>query len=193
MKTKPILITSLVAILIIAVAGCRQQQVCVNFEPPLVLGTQYGTPVGQTPGTVIFTTNGIPVSVQDFVYVNGNLTFNLASIDNAPVPFSSGQCIRTNNINLEFDFTNLGFQPSEVQLEFLDLGGNENISVNGAPNPPFTGELTAVPGSIGGVNIAVTSVPVQGGKKGTVKLTGAISTLRIGGQEFWIDKVCAKE
>ncbi len=163
---------------------------CVDFEPPLVAGTQYGQPVGQLPGTVIFTTNGIPVSVHDFLFLNAGGTFNLARIEPPPVPFGSGQTIRTNNINLEFDFSPIGFPTSQVQFEFLDLGGLENISVNGSPI--FAGELAAAPNPIGGVGISVTTVPVTGGKRGTVTLTGVVKTLRIGGQEFWIDQVCAR-
>ena len=165
---------------------------CVDFEPPLTLGTQYGTPVGQNSGDVAFTTtNGVTVKVLDFHFTGGGGAFNLAMIDAAPVPFGSGQSIRTNNINLEFDFSLIGFATSQVQFEFLDLGGLENIAVNGSSI--FTGELAAAPSPIGGVSISVTTVPVTGGKRGTVTLTGVVKTLKIGGQEFWIDNVCARQ
>jgi hypothetical protein len=164
-------------------------EVCVDFELPLALGTQYGAPAGHHPGDVIFTTNGIPVSVHDFEYGGGGGTFNVATIDTAPVPFGAGQSMNTNNINLEFDFTGLGFTPTKVSFEFLDLGGNENLSVNGSPI--FNGELSSAPASLGGVNVSVSTTPVTGGKTGTVILTGPVKTLRVGGQEFWIDNVCA--
>ena len=169
----------------------RNAGVCVDFERPLGVGTQYGAPAGHKSGDVVFTTNGIPVSVHDFIFPGGGGTFNEARIDFAPVPFGSGQSIRTNNINLEFDFSGIGFAPSEVRFEFLDLGGFENISVNGSPI--FAGELTAVPNPIGGVNIAVSTTLVTGGKKGMVILTGAVQRIRVGGQEFWIDNVCARQ
>lgn len=209
MSFKALLSMSLLLALGLALMGCPQPNstpqptatpcpspappspVCVDFEPPLAAGTQYGLPAGQPIGTVIFTTNGVPVSIHDFVFVGGGGTFNLAKIEVAPVPFGSGQSIRTNNINLEFDFSGIGFSPSQVQFEFLDLGGSENISVNGSP--VFAGELSAAPSPIGTVNIAVASTPVAGGKKGTVVLTGAVNKLRVGGQEFWIDQVCAKK
>jgi hypothetical protein len=164
-------------------------EVCVDFEPPLSVGTQYGTPAGNKSGDVVFTTNGIPVSVHDFIFVNGGQAFFSAQIDSAPVPFGSGQSIRTNNINLEFDFGGIGFIPDVVQFEFLDLGGFENLSVN--DSPIFAGELTAVPNPIGGVNVSVSTTPVMGGKKGVVTLNGGIKRIRVGGQEFWIDNVCA--
>lgn len=164
---------------------------CVDFEAPLAVGTQYGTPIPQPPGTVIFTPNGIPVSIQNFLAGGGLVVFNSAGIVMPPAPFGAGQAIRTNNINLEFKFTGVGFPVSEVRLDYLDQGGSENISVNGSPI--FAGELSAAPNPIGGVNIAITSVPAPGGKKGTVTLTGTVRTLQIGGQEFWIDNVCAKK
>ncbi len=194
MTTKTIIHLSFIAAFIIVLTGCPPPQpskVCVDFELPLTSGTQYGTPAGNNKGDVVFTTNGIPVSVCDFNFVTGGGTFNVARIELPPVPFGSGQSIRTNNINLEFDFSQLSFQSSEVQFEFLDLGGFENISVNGST--VFAGELLATPNPIGGINIAVTAAPVQGGIKGTVTLTGAVKKLRIGGQEFWIDQVCAKQ
>lgn len=169
-------------------AGARE--VCVDFEAPLTVGTQYGAPAGQHSGDLVFTTNGIPVSVYDFNFAGGGGTFNVARIDVAPVPFGSGQSMRTNNINLEFDFSNIGFAPNEVRFEFLDLGGTENISVNGSVI--FAGDLSAVPSPIGGVNVSVSTTPVAGGKKGIVILTGAVQKLRVGGQEFWIDNVCAR-
>lgn len=165
-------------------------EVCVDFEPPLAVGTQYGASAGHQSGDVVFTTNGIPVSVHDFNFIGGGGTFNVANIDLAPVPFGSGQSIRTNNINLEFDFSQLGFQTSQVQFEFLDLGGVENLSVNGSP--VFAGDLSAAPTPIGGVSIAVFAAAIPGGSKGMVILTGAVQKLRIGGQEFCIDNVCAR-
>lgn len=191
-KVKPFIISMLV-ILTVLLAGCAPTSRCVNFEAPLTVGTEYGTPVGQTPGTVILTANNIPVSIHNFDFTNGNGTFNLAKIDNTSIAFSSGQSIRTNNINLEFDFTQLVFTPSKVELDFLDLGGFENLAVNGEPVPLYAGELSGAPTSINGVAVAYTSTPVTGGKIGTLTLTGSVRTLKIGGQEFWIDSVCATE
>lgn len=205
MSAKAVLSMSLIVALGIALMGCPNppasnttptaspsptptpaSKVCVDFEPPLVAGTQYGQPVG----AVIFTTNGIPVSIHNFNFAGGGGTFNIARIEAAPVPFGSGQSIRTNNVNLEFDFTSIGFPTSQVQFDFLDLGGFGNVSVNGSP--VFAGDISVTPSPIGGVNAKVASVPVTGGKKGTVFLVGAVNKLRIGGTEFWIDQVCAE-
>ena len=195
-RVKPVFLISLLAAIAFALMGCPPpppppSSACVDFEPPLAAGTQYGTPVGQAPGTVIFTSNGIPVSIHNFVFVSAGGTFNSARIETPPAPFGSGQTVRTNNINLEFDFTAIGYQTSEVQFDFLDQGGSENISVNGSP--VFAGELSAAPNPIGGVNITISSAPATGGQSGTVTLKGVVKTLRVGGQEFWLDNVCPKK
>jgi len=78
-----------------------------------------------------------------------------------------------------------------ADIDFLDMGGFENISVNGSPM--FTGDISAVPGSLGGAAVSVSSTPAAGGKTGLVTLAGAIQKLRVGGQEFWINNVCAME
>ena len=168
---------------------CPTSTPCITFEAPLVVGTQYGTPVGQAPGAVAFTSSGIPVILQKFTAVNGSTFFNLAQIDVAPRPFGSGQSLRLNNIDVEFDFSAVA-PVNGVTLQFLDLGGSEDLSINGSA--PHVGEIGAAPASIGGVSVAVTTTPVAGGRIGTLTLTGPIKTLRIGGQEFWIDDVCVK-
>ncbi|MFQ6113614.1 MAG: FlgD immunoglobulin-like domain containing protein [bacterium] len=179
----------LIMILLPALGLC---QTCVDFQS-LVLGTQYGTPVGNTPGQIIFTENGIPVSVDNFNFVTGGVTFNLCQVDPAFAGFGTGNTMQTNNINLFFDFTALGFAPNRVSFEFADKGGDENISVNGQL-PIFAGELIAAPPAIApGVTLSISTRQIQDGIAGTVVLTGPVNTLLIGGQEFWLDDVCAED
>src|SRR5713226_7241758 len=94
----------------IALSSCRHlpppATACVDFQ--LGVGTRYGPPVVTAPGTVVFTSNGIPVSVHPFTLQSGGRVCDVAHIDNAPFAFGTGQSIQTNNINLEFDFTRLG-------------------------------------------------------------------------------------
>ncbi len=196
MMIKKVLYLLSVAAFVI-VAGCvhwptkqKPCQVCVEFDPPLAIGTKYGAPAGNNSGDVVFTTNNIPVSVHKFDFPSGGGAFNVATVVMPPVPFGSNQTINTNNINLGFDFSNIGFTPTEVQFEFLDQGGFENISVNGSPI--FAGELSSSPSPIGGVNVSTFTAPITGGKKGVVVLRGTVKDLKVGGQEFWIDRVCAR-
>ena len=187
----PILVVAVLCA-ILAAFPAQAQPACVTFEPPLALGTTYGAPVGQTPGTLAFVSNGIPVRLYNFRLITGPFIFNRAYIDNAPYPFSAGQSIRSNNINLLFDFTSLPFPVSRVRLSYLDLGGYENLSVNGSAF--HVGELTAAPATLGGVSVSVSSAPLPppfGGKTGMVVLKGGVKSLMIGGQELWLDQVCA--
>jgi hypothetical protein len=179
--------------ILVRICSTQAQVVCVDFEPPVAVGTQYGSPAGHSPGTLIFTTNNIAISVFDFEFVGGGGTFNVATVEGAmsSPPFGIGQIINTNNINLEFDFSGIGFQVSQVDLGYLDLGGFENLFINGSS--PYIGDLPSAPSSIAGVNLFVVTTPVTGGNTGVLTLTGIVTTLRMGGQEFWIDNVCVRE
>jgi len=167
------------------------QPVCVDFEPPLPLGATYGAPAGNTIGDIVFTTNQIPVAVDFFFWPAAGGTFEYAEIDNAPVPIGAGQSIRTNNINLLFDFSAVGFTPSTTTFTFLDLGGNENFSVNGCPT--FNGDLAKLPPLMCGTRLSVSSSGVPGGIEGKVEAQGPVFTLKVGGQEFWLDDVCVQK
>lgn len=166
-------------------------QVTIDFETPLMLGKQYGNPVGNKSGDVVVTTKGVKVSVFDFNFVGGGGAFNVAYIDTASILSGAGQNIRTNNINLEFDFSSLNFTVSGVQFDFLDEGGIENISINGSPI--YAGDLASVTSPMGGVTISVYTSAIQGHNKGSVILSGAVQTLIIGGQEFWLDNICVRK
>jgi hypothetical protein len=167
----------------------QAQPACITFDP-LLLGTVYGAPAGQSSGDLAFTLSGIRVHVVNFHRLPAGFSFNRAHIDIAPAGFGPGQSIRTNNIGLLFDFRALGFNVKKVTFSYLDLGGYENLSVNAAG--VYVGELSAAPAVLGGANVTVTSSPVPGGKTGTVTVKAStLQALMVGGQELWIDSVCA--
>jgi hypothetical protein len=164
---------------------------CVEFGPPPPAGTVWGSPVGHVPGQVVHAENSIRVAVVPFHFMGGGGAFNFAQLNLPPVVFANGQAANTNNINLQFDFTNLGWAATRVYFSFLDQGGHENLSVN--LSPFYIGELTAAPAVVGGRNVNVAWGFVPGGKAGTVRIWGGtIKHVTVGGQEFWIDKVCAE-
>ena len=164
---------------------------CVTFETP-ALGTQYGQPVPHLPGDLVLTEGGIPVTVENFSWSPGG-TFNFAEVKAATPDFGvDSQFAWMNNINFEFSFGALGFVPSKVTFEFEDLGGFENIAINNDPAPIYVGELTAAPGVMGGVSFVTSpQVPIPGGYKSEATLKGDVQRLRVGGQEFGIDQICA--
>ena len=165
--------------------------VCVYFNVP-PLGAVFGAPAATPPGTVVWVENGIPVSVQKFLLMGGGSAFNWLQIANVPGAFTlgAGKAGRYNNINTAFDFTGLGFTPKAVTFDFYDQGGYENLLVN--TSAVYIGPITTPPSPWGGANVSVVSAAVFGGVQGTVKIDGApVYRLMVGGQEFWVDNVCA--
>jgi hypothetical protein len=161
---------------------------CVEFGPPPAAGTVWGSPVGHIPGQTVHVENSIRVLVQTFQPFGA---FNAAVIDNPPVLFANGQAANTNNINLQFLFNNLGWTANKVYFSFLDLGGFENLGVN--MSAYYIGQIAAAPAVINFRNVNVTTFAVPGGIRGHVRIWGGpIKDITVGGQEFWVDKVCAE-
>lgn len=187
MKTK-----ALFSLCFIFLAGfIVRSQDCVDFES-LTPGTTYGNGVNSI-GEVVFTENEINVSVEYFEWTGGGGMFGTAEVQNAFSGFGTGQVMWTSNINLKFDFVQLGIPVKMVTFEYSDMGGHENISVNG--NPIFKGELDEAPNQPGvTINVGVSTMP--GGKMGLVTIAaigGTIESLMVGGQEFALDNICAFE
>ncbi len=157
---------------------------CMTFETP-TLGTDYGATAGQSPGDLALVENGIQMTVENFRRPDGSVTFNFARVEASIPAFGvDAQYLGVNNVNLEFDFTGLGFTPSLVTFLFRDQGGFENLSINGDPTPVYVGELTAAPTPLGGITFAAAPPAAT--------LTGNVANLRVGGQEFSLDQVCAR-
>ena len=161
---------------------------CVEFGPPPAAGTFWGTPAGHVPGQTVHVENSIRVLVQTFQPFGA---FNFAQLNLPPVAFANFQAANTNNINLQFLFNNLGWTANKVYFSFLDLGGFENLGVNNSPY--YIGNIAAAPAMVGFRNVNVATVAVPGGIRGHVRIWGGpIKDVTAGGQEFWIDKVCAE-
>lgn len=190
MKTTTLLLALAFALLALP---SQAQPVCLNFGPPPPLNTTYGLPVGQSSGDLAFSTNGIDAYVYNFSLLPAGTTFYRAYHTQAPVSLP-GQSLRTININMLFDLRNLPFTVKKVTLSYLDLGGYENLAVNASG--VYRGQIAAAPAILGNSNVSVSSVatpPPVSGRTGTVTITGAdIDSFMIGGQEFWIDNVCAQ-
>lgn len=186
-----LMVTALTSISLPSVSSAAEA--ILTFDT-LLVGTQYGNPVGDAPGDLVFTESGVDVSVENFDFSGGGGTFGFALVAapgmNVPgagsFDFGSGNLIGTNNINLEFDFSNVGFVVDHVTVQYANNGGSENISVNGGP-------VTATAISLAPANIApgVTLGVTQMGDIFTLELTGVVTSFRIGGQEFGFDTVVA--
>ena len=170
------------------IAGCSYTK-CVTFDSETV-GTKYGLATGYGEGAVALTEDGIPVAVYD---MEGDQR-KYAEVLLKNEDFGRQNIMRPRMMNLEFDFTELDFTPCKVTLKFLDWGGREYISVNSAP--PHRGELIDAPTSWpGGITMTVTSEPTPRNphnKTGKVVIEGAVQRLRVGGEEFFVDDICAR-
>jgi hypothetical protein len=164
---------------------------CIDFEAPLVPSTTYGSP--QLPGTVVLTAGPIDMSVETFQQVTGTSVFDRAIVSSPIVGVGANQTLQVSGIGLRFAMAHV---MGEVTLEYVDKGGYENFSMNGSPIR--IGKLATLLSSFGTVNAAVSQVDVRDasgtvvGRKGTLKLQGQITEFLIGGQELWVDKVCAQ-
>lgn len=191
MKTKLALLLVLASALL--ALPSQAQPVCLSFGPPPPLNTMYGVPAAQVSGNLAFSTNGIDAYVFNFALIPAGTAFNRAYHTMAPVSLP-GQSLRTININMLFDLRNLAFTVRKVTFNYLDLGGYENLAVNASGI--YRGQLAAAPAVLGNSNVSVTSAPTPppvSGRGGTVTITGAqIKSFLIGGQELWIDNVCAE-
>jgi hypothetical protein len=163
---------------------------CVAFDAPLAAGTSYGG-AAQPPGTVVLNSAIGAMSVENFRQASGASTFNQARVVAATGGAPGNQVLNVNNIALRFA---LGAPAREVRFDYVDLGGVENFSVNGAP--VTVGNLDALPTVVNGVSVAVLTTPilnaggVQIGRAGQVRMSGSINEFVIGGQEFFLDDVC---
>lgn len=155
---------------------------CVTFGPPPPLWTWWGTPVGHAPGQVVHSEQGILVSVEKFL-IGGGSAFDRARIEPPPVAgFGSGQTVRTQYINLGFGFQQLTWIPNRVRFQFHKSapGSTDNLIVNGVP---YVGPIQFAPAAIGGVGVSIVG--------NWVDMAGPINSVRVGGQQLWIDTFCA--
>ncbi|MGI9553821.1 MAG: hypothetical protein ACR2NC_02765 [Thermodesulfobacteriota bacterium] len=159
------------------VTGCSK---CLDFSDESV-GTQFT--VGQS-----FTDNGINVDVEQFQWPNGTWATNgRAEIKGTNLAGGTGNEINTNNVNLKFNFNYPG---KKIVLKFAELGGNNNINVNGTFQN--VADLINIDGTvIDGNQITVTATQQGNNWVGTMIVDGNnISAFSIGGQELWMDDVC---
>lgn len=179
-------------VLLLVFSGLTACTHCVKFDS-LTGGTRYGNSTGYSPGDPLFRENDIDVSIHELPWVGGGNGFNFATVESAPGGFGSGNVMSTNNVTLEFNISDLPFNPKRATFDFRDLGGSEHLEVDRC-GPRYTGEIQASAGTTLCGGVAITSIstsPVPGGVVARGELKGSIQkNFRIGGQEFKLDNVC---
>ena len=156
----------------------------VDFET-VPSGTSWGDSFGQMPGEVVLMQNDIDMSVEEFQF-GKNVGFTNADIRDPLMSVFPTQWLRLININVQFDFTSVGFGVDQVTLEFVDFGGPagpKNVAVNGGTIFELD-EMSDLPMNVAtGVTASVTET--------TLTLLGDVDTLLIGGMELGLDNVMA--
>jgi len=155
----------------------------------LVVGDAWGAPFGHSPGDFMFAEDGIPVFIDEYQATSGGWFFNYCEVTNALMGFGTSRVMNINNVVNKYDIAASGIVSTKVTFEYLDLGGTENLEVNGAFR--YVGEMAAAPAAIApGVTCSIITWAVPGGQRGEVTLIGQVDKLIAGGQEFWIDDIC---
>lgn len=155
----------------------------VTFDS-LTTGTRWGGKLGDAPGDTIFVEDGISVSVENFVFGADDLFFQ-AEVGGRNAASFPSPALSIDNIAVAFDLSGLGFSVTEVTLEYADLGGLTNLSVNGGT------VLQSDPlADLGGPVGSGISAAFEGDN--LLRLSGGlISSVQIGGQELAIDNFVA--
>lgn len=158
--------------------------VCLEFNVPPVWAI-FGVPSGTAPGTLIFVENGISVTTRRLFDPALTPFYNWARIEPGLGWLGPDPSAHLNDISLQFGFGALPFVPSRVEFDYHDAGGFENLTFNGTPLR--IGQLDA----LGGGPVAVAWWWAGGIKEGRVTVAGPVGTVTVGGQNIWIDTVCA--
>jgi len=172
----------LLAVTCATFVGTQTTAATIDFDT-LAVGNTYGEAVPNVEGQVVLVENGISMSVERFNFGTFSDFFEATVIGPDPVAFSTNS-LSLNNINVAFDFTQLGFTPDMVSIEFRDLGGSSsrnNFSVNGIV-PIELASLTDIPAvPVGGITATVSN--------NQIILNGDVEQILIGGQELIIDNL----
>lgn len=166
---------------------------CVEMEE-LEVGTIYGTASGMQAGDIAFVEDDVSVSVDSFMYFNGDKAFLNATIDDGsfgpPGNPLTGNYAFVSNINMVFDFTGLAQPVVAVSFGFVDGGGEENFAINGGELFVLNDFHELLLQDIPGFNIHLTPAPDDSDISGYITILGPVETLTIGGQELGLDNIC---
>ena len=165
--------------------GSTTQAAVMDFDT-LALGTVFGSTGDppDTPGQVVFSQDGIEMSVEDFFYGGLPAFFKAEVTDRFIDVFPTTHPLELNNISARFDFTKLGFDVNLVTIEFMEFGGQSNLAANDDAIHEVA-LLEEIHGTIVAPNVAATI------SDGLLTLSGDIESVRVGGQELVIDNITA--
>ena len=156
---------------------------CIDFEDlPAVASYAVGDSFVADNAGLQATFTGRPFEWSNGVVFAGGS----ANVSNGNLAAVAGQEIGTNNILLDVDF---GHPVEDLSMNFGEYGGNLNVYINGdfVNFENFADINGAV---IGGTNVSVTNG--LGNDAGVVEIDGVVNNFGFGGQELWVDHICAQ-
>ncbi len=165
-----------------------QNGFCLDFEN---LPTTYYDAANHPAGDTLFEIEGIPAVIDSFDY--GNNSGGISGVEvldiNNSSPLVNGHALRINNTILDFDFSHLADPVVAVSFNYWDRGSQLNMGVNRQPIS-IANSFAEMPSWIApGIKMQV--YPYNNASfEGTILLNGEISSLQIGGQEFYFDNLC---
>lgn len=177
--------------------AAQPQTVCSDFED-LPANERYGPEYGQQAGDVIFETNPLTWTLSPYYYGDSSSDLSVVFVyqDSSRLP-DQGQVLFPSNANLTIAPTGESQYPSDICTEFFYWGGSLNLGVN-HQRPLFFPDLQALlalnnseifPGIFLEIVIDETTAnafPVRG----KLCLSGDLTALTLGGQEFAFDDLC---
>lgn len=96
----------------------ENKKVCIDFSSIQPFGKEYDT----KEGTEIYKNDGIRLSAESFITNEGASVFNIGSFEESS--------LFTQQINIKFDFTDLAFNPSEVNFIYSSGSDHSNFKIN---------------------------------------------------------------
>ena len=164
--------------------------VTIDFDQ-YAMPLQFGGAAGNMPGDEIFAEYGWPFTIHNMA---GSTFFGTVEIDpNPPMNTWQGNALLVNSIALEMDVS--GSKPEAAFIPFLDGTANfqKELIVNGIDVLSGIGNFSnSVTWTVGNLQlqIGVGALGNSGFNLGGICIYGPIETIRIGGEELWIDNVC---
>lgn len=160
----------------------------MDFESR-TLDEMFGPAFGQNQGDLLFTEGGIRAVV-------GNTTFDANSSPRAWINNRHdgdggilGQCLFTGGLAVSYDFSQLGFAVSRVEMDYFDTSDDKYLAIGGevVHFDDFAHDIDDLPATLGGISITVTG----DGDIGTILFEGAITAIEFGGDELCLDNITA--
>ena len=142
-------------------------------------------------GSIIFIISNIWVFIDSISWLAGGKGYYQACIEPPFCGFGAGDIMHLNNVSLTFDLSR--YNTSRVSFIFMDQVGDENLRIN-TGTLYIVSRLSQVPTAVApGVTCIVDSISADtcgAGWIGRVNLQSSIDSLRIAGQELWLDSLC---